>query len=430
MQPILEIRGLSKQYKLGWQRLRKAQNFREVLEDAVKKPFHMLRHNQNHGQAHQEPFTLWALEDINLDIYEGDIVGIIGRNGAGKSTLLKILSRITSPTNGQVVIRGRMASLLEVGTGFHPELTGKENIFLNGAILGMRRAEIIRRFDEIVAFAEVDKFLDTPVKHYSSGMYVRLAFAVAAHLDPEILVVDEVLAVGDLAFQKKCLGKMGEVSRSGRTVLFVSHNMPAVENLCTRGVVLHQGKLHYDGGPKDAIQYYLNSLSTRFGTGHVVELDSVGDRRSIVAPLLKRLEFFTDNEQPLIEGLPTGSPLKIRVYFDLPSPTLSFNVGLGFNNSYGQRVFTAHSMFEPNRSVKECAGPQVFTCEIPRFTLMPGEYAVKVFLELKNREADAIEDAAKILVLESDFYGTGKVPKNGMFVLEHGWYLEQAVDAK
>ena len=430
MKPILEIRALSKQYKLGWHRIRKAQNLRELLEAAATKPFRMLTKSQNHNRAKQEPFTLWALKDVNLDIREGDIVGIIGRNGAGKSTLLKILSRITSPTEGTVVIRGRMASLLEVGTGFHPELTGKENIFLNGAILGMRRAEIIRRFDEIVAFAEVEKFLDTPVKHYSSGMYVRLAFAVAAHLDPEILVVDEVLAVGDLSFQKKCLGKMGEVSRSGRTVLFVSHNMPAVENLCTRGIVLHQGTLHYDGGPRDAIQYYLNSLSTVSGTGHRVELNGVGDRRSIVAPLLKRLEFFTDHEQPLLEGLPTGSQLKIRVHFDLPNPTLSFNVGLGFNNSYGQRVFTAHSMFEPNRGVEECVGPQVFTCQIPSFTLMPGEYSVKVFLELKNSEADAIEDAAKIRVLESDFYGTGKVPKNGMFVLEHDWYLEQAADAK
>ena len=201
--------------------------------------------------------------------------------------MLKILSRITSPTEGAVTIRGRLASLLEVGTGFHPELTGRENIFLNGAILGMRRAEISKRFDEIVAFAEVERFLDTPVKHYSSGMYVRLAFAVAAHLDPEILVVDEVLAVGDLTFQKKCLGKMSEVSRGGRTVLFVSHNMAAIENLCTRAVVLHQGELQFDGSSKEAIQYYLNSVSTRSGTGHVVELDGVGDRRSIVALVLR-----------------------------------------------------------------------------------------------------------------------------------------------
>lgn len=430
MKPILEIRSVSKQYRLGGHRLRKAENFREVIERAATKPFRMLTGARVKSAPKEEPFSFWALKDVDLEIQEGDILGIIGRNGAGKSTMLKILSRITSPTEGLVTIRGRLASLLEVGTGFHPELTGRENIFLNGAILGMRKVEIARRFDEIVAFAEVEKFLDTPVKHYSSGMYVRLAFAVAAHLNPEILVVDEVLAVGDLSFQKKCLGKMGEVSRSGRTVLFVSHNMAAVENLCTRGIVLHQGKLHFNGTPKDAIQFYLNSLSTVSGTGHVVELEAVGERRSLVAPLLKRLEFFTNHDQPLSEGLPIGGRLKIRVYFDLPKPTLSFNVGLGFNNSYGQRIFTAHSQFEPNRSLREHVGPQVFNCEIPNFNLMPGEYSVKVFLELNNSEADAIEDAAKLRVLEADFYGTGKVPMNGTFVLKHGWYLEQAADAK
>ena len=429
MKPILEIHSISKQYKVGGKRIRGTENFRELIERAASAPFRALTGRQNGGVAKEDLYAFWALKDVTFDVKQGDVLGIIGRNGAGKSTLLKILSRITSPTEGSVKIRGRLASLLEVGTGFHPELTGRENIFLNGAILGMRRSEILRRFDEIVAFAEVERFLETPVKHYSSGMYVRLAFAVAAHLEPEILVVDEVLAVGDLPFQKKCLGKMSEVSRGGRTVLFVSHNMAAIENLCSRGVVLHQGKLLYDGGAKDAIQYYLNSLSTRSGTGHVVELDGVGDRRSIVAPLLRRLEFLTEDEQPLNEGLPIGSRLKVKVHFDLPKPTASFNVGLGFNNSYGQRIFTAHSIFEPIRWEKDCSGRQVLSCEIPAFTLMPGEYTVKVWLDLKNSEADAIEDAAKITVLESDFYGTGKVPWNGTLVLNHRWYLEQSADA-
>jgi lipopolysaccharide transport system ATP-binding protein len=277
-----------------------------------------------------------------------------------------------------------------------------------------------------VAFAEVEKFLDTPVKHYSSGMYVRLAFAVAAHLDPEILVVDEVLAVGDLTFQKKCLGKMSEVSRGGRTVLFVSHNMAAIENLCTRGVVLQQGKLTFDGKSKEAIQYYLNSLSLQRGSGHIVDLEGVGSRRTQVAPLLKRLEFLTENNQPLSEGLPVGSLLKVKVNFEIPSSTSNFNVGLGFNNIYGQRIFTAHSVFEPNRWEKERVGAQVLTCEIPSFTLAPGEYTVKVWLDLKGSEADAIEDAAKITVLESDFYGTGKVPWNGAIVLKHSWQLEES----
>jgi lipopolysaccharide transport system ATP-binding protein len=430
MKPILEIQNVSKQYTLGGKRIRKTENFRELLQRALSSPVRAMIGRNRVEAAKEELYTFWALKDVSIDVHQGDVIGIIGRNGAGKSTLLKILSRITSPTEGVVTLRGRLASLLEVGTGFHPELTGRENIFLNGAILGMRKAEITKRFDEIVAFAEIEKFLDTPVKHYSSGMYVRLAFAVAAHLDPEILVVDEVLAVGDLLFQKKCLGKMGEVSRGGRTVLFVSHNMAAIENLCTRGIVLHQGRLHYDGTTKDAIQSYLNSLSTQSGTGHIVDLSGVGERRAIVAPLLRRLEFFTENEQPLTEGLPLGSRLKVRVHFDLPKPTASFNVGLGFNNSYGQRIFTAHSMFEPNRSDKEHVGGQVFSCEIPSFTLMPGEYGVKVWLDLKGSQADAIEDAAKIRVLEADFYGTGKVPWNGTIVLKHRWYLEQAAEAR
>jgi lipopolysaccharide transport system ATP-binding protein len=430
MKPILEIQNVSKQYTLGGKRIRKTENFRELLQRALNSPVRAMIGRKRVEAAKEELYTFWALKDVSIDVHQGDVIGIIGRNGAGKSTLLKILSRITSPTEGVVTLRGRLASLLEVGTGFHPELTGRENIFLNGAILGMRKAEITKRFDEIVAFAEIEKFLDTPVKHYSSGMYVRLAFAVAAHLDPEILVVDEVLAVGDLLFQKKCLGKMGEVSRGGRTVLFVSHNMAAIENLCTRGIVLHQGRLHYDGTTKDAIQSYLNSLSTQSGTGHIVDLSGVGERRAIVAPLLRRLEFFTENEQPLTEGLPLGSRLKVRVHFDLPKPTASFNVGLGFNNSYGQRIFTAHSMFEPNRSDKEHVGGQVFSCEIPSFTLMPGEYGVKVWLDLKGSQADAIEDAAKIRVLEADFYGTGKVPWNGTIVLKHRWYLEQAAEAR
>ena len=428
MKPVLEICDISKEYMLGEQRARKTDNIRELLERTVKAPFgRMWRGN---GQAAKvELRSFWALKNISFDINQGDVIGIIGRNGAGKSTLLKVLSRITSPTSGQVIVRGRLASLLEVGTGFHPELTGRENIFLNGAILGMRKVEISRHFDEIVAFAEVEQFLDTPVKHYSSGMYVRLAFAVAAHLNPEILVVDEVLAVGDVAFQKKCLGKMGEVSRGGRTVLFVSHNMAAIENLCSRAVVLHFGELQYDGTSKDAIQYYLNSLSSLSGTGNKVELDGVGVRVSRQGPFLKSLEFLTADDEPLIEGLPIGSRLKVKVRFDLPKATANFHLGLGFNNNYGQRIFTAHTKFEPNRWESECQGQQVVSCDIPSFTLMPGEYSVKIWLEVNSSEADSIEEAAKFRVLESDFYGTGKVPWNGTFVLDHHWHLEAVPDA-
>src|SRR5437016_2074395 len=278
MPPILEIKDLSKEYQLGL-RFRQTENFREFLKRKLITPVRALGALKQATKITRND-RFWALLNITFDVNEGEVVGIIGRNGAGKSTLLKIISRITDPTKGSVVLRGRMASLLEVGTGFHPELTGRENIFLNGAILGMRKAEIVSKFDEIVAFAELEKFLDTPVNHYSSGMYVRLGFAVAAHLNPEILVVDEVLSVGDMAFQKKCLGKMNEVSRVGRTVLFVSHNMAAVENLCRRGIVLDGGTLVFEGTSKDAVLNYLNLIyGAHDSAGHIVDLSADSDRR-------------------------------------------------------------------------------------------------------------------------------------------------------
>jgi lipopolysaccharide transport system ATP-binding protein len=373
------------------------------------------------------PETFWALKDISFNVNEGDVVGIIGRNGAGKSTLLKIVSRITDPTEGRVVVRARMASLLEVGTGFHPELTGRENIFLNGAILGMRKAEIVAQFDEIVAFAELEKFLDTPVKHYSSGMNVRLGFAVAAHLNRELLIVDEVLAVGDMAFQKKCLGKMSEVSRVGRTVLFVSHNMAAVENLCRRGIVLNGGKIAFEGTAKEAVLDYLGLVSgSRDSSGHIVDLTTALDRRFARIPLLKLLEFYTYNDRPLANDLQIGARLQVRVYFDLPELTEDFNVGLGFDNSYGQRVFTAQSQFQPGRPMQARVGPQVYTCDIPSLTLTPGEYSLRIWLEINNAEADLINDAVRLRVIESDYYGTGKVPWNGALVLKHRWSSQSA----
>ena len=428
MAPILEIRNISKEYRLG-RAFQKTETFRELLERAATAPLRAFNGSSGErGAVKEERF--WALRDITFDVREGEVVGIIGRNGAGKSTLLKVISRITDPTEGFIKVRGRMASLLEVGTGFHPELTGRENIFLNGAILGMRKAEIVSKFDEIVEFAEVEKFLDTPVKHYSSGMYVRLAFAVAAHLNPEILIVDEVLAVGDVAFQKKCLGKMNEVSRGGRTVLFVSHNMAAVENLCRRGVVLERGRLVFDGPAKDAVHRYLNSLAgAQNADGHIVDLSGASDRRSMAGKYLEKIEFYTEGDRPLIEGLQVGARLKVRVHFDLPAPTSNFNLGLGFNNIFGQRIFTAHSMLEPNRTDQEHVGPQVFVCDIPSLTLMPGEYTLRLWLDIGNAEADLINDAARLSVIEADYYGTGKIPPAGAIVLKHRWYLEKAADA-
>jgi lipopolysaccharide transport system ATP-binding protein len=256
--PVIKIEALSKEYVIGG-RERANLSLRDLFSSCLAAPIR--RYRKLSGQIKPEE-RFWALKDIDLDVYEGEVVGIIGRNGAGKSTLLKVLSRITAPTKGRAVIRGRVASLLEVGTGFHPELTGRENIYLNGAILGMSRAEIRRKFDEIVAFAGIDAFLDTPVKRYSSGMYVRLAFAVAAHLDPEILLVDEVLAVGDVAFQQKCLGAMQNLAGIGRTVIFVSHKMSAVQQLCTRAVVVDAGRISFTGVTAEAISTFLSSISS------------------------------------------------------------------------------------------------------------------------------------------------------------------------
>lgn len=258
--PIIEVSELSKLYHIGNKLPYKT--LRETLMNAVKSPATLFRRNGSGGDD-----TFWALKDVSFEVQQGEVIGIIGRNGAGKSTLLKILSRVTEPTEGEVRLRGRVASLLEVGTGFHPELTGRENIFLNGAILGMSRQEIKKKFDEIVAFAETEKFLDTPVKRYSSGMYVRLAFAVAAHLEPEILIIDEVLSVGDAQFQKKCLGKMGDVAKGGRTVLFVSHNMQAISSLCTKAIYLESGQIKEFDRTDSIIPLYLSSAATHARRG-------------------------------------------------------------------------------------------------------------------------------------------------------------------
>ncbi len=254
---IIRVENLGKQYHIGaMQTAHRYKTFRDALSNVVHAPVSLVKSAVGGRPSAPRDDTIWALKDVSFEVKQGEALGIIGRNGAGKSTLLKVLTRITEPTEGQVEIHGRVGSLLEVGTGFHPELTGRENIYLNGAILGMRRAEIDRRFDEIVAFAEIEQFLDTPVKRYSSGMYVRLAFAVAAHLDTEILLVDEVLAVGDMEFQKKCLGKMGEVSNTGRTVFFVSHNMTAILGLCERVLLIDKGEKISDGLPQQVVQEY------------------------------------------------------------------------------------------------------------------------------------------------------------------------------
>jgi lipopolysaccharide transport system ATP-binding protein len=428
----IRAEGISKRYYIGKRNTHRT--LREGLVSAAKEPFRRLQLLL--GGAATDTYgrqPIWVLRDIDFEIQQGQVVGLIGRNGAGKSTLLKILSRITEPTRGWVEVRGRVRSLLEVGTGFHPELTGRENVYLNGVILGMRKKEIDRKFDEIVAFSEIEQFLDTPVKHYSSGMYVRLAFAVAAHLDPEILIIDEVLSVGDTAFQSKCLGKVGEVSRGGRTVLFVSHNMAAVENLCQRAIVLREGRLVYDGAAKDGISKYLHTLppSAPGATSHVIDLTQGVTRRPEYTPLLLQLELLTGEYMPLVGNLlPIGATLTARIRFKLPKPTSNFHVVLGFENEYGQRIFTACSIFDPNfpnGTGVVRTGEQLMECRIPSLNLVPGDYTLKLSLtagEFKNT-VDAVEDAARLQITEADYYGTGKLPwkSGGVVVLRHGWRL-------
>ncbi len=417
----IRAESLGKRYQLGT-----SVSYKTLRESLSGMLGGVARRVRSDNSNHSKPDSFWALQDVSFDVTHGEVIGVIGRNGAGKSTLLKILSRITWPTEGRASIHGRVGSLLEVGTGFHPELTGRENIFLNGAIMGMRKAEIASKFDEIVAFSEVEKFIDTPVKHYSSGMYVRLAFAIAAHLDPEILIVDEVLAVGDLAFQQKCLGKMSEVSRAGRTILFVSHNMAVVEKLCQRAIVLHQGHIAFQGETSEAIHHYLNTmLAVSNADGHVFDLRECPNRQSNVGRLLKRLELYTDDDLPVLEGVRIGKSLKVKIFFDLPKPTQSFDMGLGFDSLFGQRIFTAHSLFEPVRPTGEWVGPQVFVCDIPSFALTPGMYNMRIWLDINHSEADLINQAARVTVLESDYYGTGKAPWNGAVVLKHNWYVEK-----
>jgi lipopolysaccharide transport system ATP-binding protein len=325
------VEGVGKRYRIGERRAR-YKALRDVLAEMAKWPFRAL---SGRAPARREPETIWALRNVGFRIGHGEVVGIIGRNGAGKSTLLKILARITDPTTGLVEIRGRVGSLLEVGTGFHLELTGGENIYLNGAILGMRRDEIARKFDEIVAFAGVDRFVDTPVKHYSSGMYLRLAFSVAAHLDPEVLLVDEVLAVGDAAFQRKCLEKMEDVGRHGRTVLFVSHNMPAVTRLCERTIMLENGSVALDGPSHAVVARY---LSSDVGTMAEREWPDPGSAPASAAARLRAVRVRTP-ELRVTDTIDIREPVGIEMEFEVLEPGWSLSASFDFYNEEGLLLF-------------------------------------------------------------------------------------------
>jgi lipopolysaccharide transport system ATP-binding protein len=360
----------------------------------------------------------WALNDVSFEIKHGEVIGIIGRNGAGKSTLLKILSRITEPTEGEARIYGRVGSLLEVGTGFHPELTGRENLYLNGAILGMKKAEIDRKFDEIVSFAEVEKFLDTPVKHYSSGMYMRLAFSVAAHLEQEILIVDEVLAVGDAAFQTKCLGKMDSVAKEGRTVLFVSHNMAAVENLCRRALLLEDGRINIDGPVRTAIAEYIKSFS-RTGTGH--DLRHV-KRDPGFQSVIWGIEFL-DEDGHRITAATVGATLVVRIHYGHFEPLKDPYFGLRFETVSGVSVFWVQTRMQTSVLPDLLPASGVMECRIPRLSLVPGTYFVTPGCGSRSTQLDLVPRACQLQVMESDIFGTGRLPPQslGLVVVDATW---------
>ncbi len=395
---VIEASGLGKRYRIGTRVPYKT--LREAIAGIASAAARRRRR-----EAATEEGTLWALRDVSFRVEPGEALGIIGRNGAGKTTLLKILSRITEPSTGEVRLRGRVGSLLEVGTGFHPELTGRENIFLNGAILGMRTAEVKRKFDEIVAFAEVERFLDTPVKHYSSGMYVRLAFAVAAHLEPEILLIDEVLAVGDAAFQKKCLGKMEQVGREGRTVLFVSHQLPMIRSLCSRAMLLDRGGIVRDGLPGDVIDAYVLDMDR--GAAKTIDVSahirSQGDQAAI-------REAWVENErgEPCSEIL-MGRPFSLCYRFSATRTLVSPGFGFGIENIYGQRVFSL-SNYLLERDEPPPAREGVVRCVIPECALLPGTYLASISLmEMQATFVDYIERVLRFTVVANDVFGTGRM---------------------
>jgi lipopolysaccharide transport system ATP-binding protein len=399
---VIRVEKLGKLYKIGEQHERYP-TLRDMLMKSLPMPIRWARSMFQRSRAQPTNDYIWALKDVSFEVGRGEVVGIIGRNGAGKSTLLKILSHITEPTEGRVRLRGRVGSLLEVGTGFHPELTGRENIYLNGAILGMKKAEIERKFDEIVAFAEIEKFLDTPVKHYSSGMYLRLAFAVAAHLEPEILLVDEVLAVGDIGFQKKCLGKMGEVSRQGRTVLLVSHNMSAVGSLCSTSLWLNNGKIVHWGATKDVIAVYESSVS-----GIVLPKDGrVSRKSSSDSKKFPRIEWFEmrDGQDVTCNSFDYGDFLKLVVQLSGEIPPSSY-LEWGIKSLHGNKVSSGGTFMATNLNIKDARDQIV--CSIGPLPLSQGLYTLSLTLGvLPGQILDTWEDAYQFWVVSCDPKGTG-----------------------
>jgi lipopolysaccharide transport system ATP-binding protein len=398
----IAVEGLSKRYQIG-ALAPGYRTFREAITDTLAAP---LRRCRSVRTSEVDQRTIWALNDVSFGVQPGEVIGIVGRNGAGKSTLLKILSQITEPTAGRVEIRGRVASLLEVGTGFHPELTGRENVYLNGGILGMTRREINRNLDEIVAFAELEKFIDTPVKRYSSGMYLRLAFAVAAHLEPEILVIDEILAVGDQEFQNRCIGRMQSVSTSGRTVLFVSHNVAAVSSLCTRALLLAGGKLAMAGSVAEVLTAYQKASSSSSVDWH--DLSAVPRRGTGTAKITAFR--ILDRHGNSTDRLPLGEPARFELSFRCRQPIRTPAFGIAFNTLDGRRVLRVETS-EMVGALPFCEQGGTVACQLGDLMLTPGAYIVALAIGDGGKELiDYVEQWIKFEVLPVDVYGTGRLP--------------------
>ncbi len=401
---VISVEHICKQYRLGvigggtlvgdlsrwWARLR-------------AQPDPLLKIGQEH-LLDREGEYIWALRDVSFEVKQGQVLGIVGRNGAGKSTLLKILSRVTVPTSGQVKVKGRIASLLEVGTGFHPELTGRENIYLNGAILGMSRQEIARKFDEIVDFAEIVKFIDTPVKRYSSGMYVRLAFAVAAHLEPEILLVDEVLAVGDVEFQKKCLGKMGDVAQEGRTVLFVSHNMGAITRLCSRALLIDQGSMVQDGSAEQVVSHYLAMNRNENGR--------VSWKNGIANPNVHEIAItevaLVNAENQIVSFVDTCQSIFLEIRYRITTTLEDARIGFRLTSTDGTPILEAYDIDDAIPSRVRTPGNYAVKCEIPGRILRPGTYLLSIGAGIPSVRNLVLLDG--ILVLHVNDSGSNTLP--------------------
>ena len=414
MAPAIRVMGLSKRYRIGSSSGSSYRTLRESIVGAARVVGGRLTRPPDDRPGGDE---FWALRDVSFDVAAGQVLGIIGRNGAGKSTLLKILSRVTKPTGGRALVRGRLGSLLEVGTGFHPELTGRENIYLSGNILGMSRREIDRKFDEIVAFAEIDSFLDTPVKRYSNGMYMRLGFAVAAHLETEVLIVDEVLAVGDIGFQQKCLGKMRDVGQAGRTVLFVSHNLSTIASLCHLAITLEAGRQTGYGPANEEVARYLSMLKLSSATS----LAERSDRSGSGAARIVGIDFLNEQGVP-VDQILSGEHVVVRLAYRAADDLMNPVINMAIYNDLGAPITFLSNAYSGEMFGRLGAAGEL-RCDIPALPLAPGDYRLNVCLQVDGHDADHIFGAAQLRVNPGPFFASGKTPPAscGYFLCQHRW---------